>query len=151
MLFYASRYQLFLKEIPEILSSSPNQKTLILLDRFFFSTYAYQGFARGLDLNLIRQLNSYIPLSMRPTMTFYLKIPLEISLKRRALRHQARGENNTDPFEQEDLEFYSKVIEGLDCAQKEYPLELEICDASQEFKAVLKHLKSRIDSYVFKK
>ncbi|MGB7713018.1 MAG: dTMP kinase [Microcoleus sp.] len=81
--------------------------TMVLCDRFTDSTIAYQGYGRGLDLDLIQQLNAIATGGLQSDLTFWLDINVEVGLA----RVRARGE--CDRIEQADVEFHRRVQQGF--------------------------------------
>lgn len=81
--------------------------TMVLCDRFTDSTIAYQGYGRGLDLDLIQQLNAIATGGLQSDLTFWLDINVEVGLA----RVRARGER--DRIEQADVEFHRRVQQGF--------------------------------------
>ncbi len=77
----------------------------VVSDRYFASTLAYQGYGRGVDLDLLRAATELAIGSCRPTLTILLDLPLDVVNERRA--HDAK-----DRFEKEDLAFHQRVREG---------------------------------------
>ena len=109
----------------------------VICDRYYDATLVYQGYARGLDLNLIAQLHCLCCGNLMPDITFLLDLPPEIGLKR-AWKEIDNGNRNASEtrFEQETLAFHRKVREGyLQLAQNEPDLFLLI-DAAQEARHV---------------
>ncbi len=87
--------------------------TIVLCDRFTDSTIAYQGYGRGLKLNLIKQLNEIATGGLQSDLTLWLDINVEAGLA----RVKARGER--DRIEQADLKFHRLVQQGFaDLAQE---------------------------------
>ena len=78
----------------------------VISDRFSGSTLAYQGHGRGLDRQLIDQLERIATAGMQPDLTLWLTLPLEESLRRR------RGDQ-ADRIEAEGQVFLQRVIEGF--------------------------------------
>ncbi|MAW06924.1 MAG: dTMP kinase [Halobacteriovoraceae bacterium] len=108
-LFCSSRAQLLYEEILPLLSRS--RKNIVILDRYLYSSMAYQGEGRGLGQECIANLHSNHPLNITPHLTFYLKISAETSLKRQDVRNSKK-----DYFEQEQNDFYIKLINGYEKA-----------------------------------
>lgn len=77
---------------------------VVVSSRYRLSSLAYQGYGRGLDLELIRQLNDAATEGRKPDITFLIDLPPEIALGRR------KGEG--DRIEGEDIEFYRRVRQG---------------------------------------
>ena len=102
LLYSASRYQLTKSQIIPALDSGK----VVICDRFYDSTTAYQGFGRGIDLDFILRLNAAATDSLVPDKTFIL----DISLEERQLRF---GNKNLDRLEQEALDFHKRVRDGF--------------------------------------
>lgn len=112
-LFLASRAQL-LKE--KLLPALLNPGTVVILDRYVDSTFAYQGSARGLGMETILTLHQHEPLNLLPHRTYFLDIDLETSMERQAKRGQEK-----DYFESEKLDFYQKLIDGYREVSEVFP------------------------------
>ncbi len=79
----------------------------VICDRFTDSTLAYQGYARGLDLELIKSLNEIATEGLKPDITFLIDIPVEEGLKR------IKEKRGFDRIENEDLEFHTRLRNGF--------------------------------------
>ncbi len=102
MLINASRAQL----VAEVIEPAIREGTTVLCDRFFDATVAYQGFGRGLDVDMLLEVCLVATSRISPDLTFLLDIPVEVS----AERVRARGA--LDRLEREGLEFHRRVREG---------------------------------------
>ncbi len=148
LLYAADRAQhVKTKVLPLLLSG----KTVIC-DRFFDATIAYQGFARGLDMELINRLNSIVLDDLRPDMTILFDLPASTGLERawKQLNVGARASTESR-FEKETLEFHKKVRAGyLKLADRE-PNRFRIVDASMDeiqvkdkiFEILSRHLENK--------
>ncbi|WP_457639537.1 dTMP kinase [Persephonella sp.] len=86
----------------------------VICDRFTDSTLAYQGYARGLDINLVKFLNETATEGLKPDITFLIDIPVEEGLNR------IQKKRDKDRIEQEDIDFHRRLREGfLKIAQEE--------------------------------
>lgn len=103
-LFLASRAQL-LKE--KVLPALLEPGTVVILDRYVDSTFAYQGKARGLGIETVLTLHQHEPLNLLPHRTYFLDIDLETSMERQLKRGQEK-----DYFESEKHDFYQNLIDG---------------------------------------
>lgn len=139
-LFAASRAQLLEQEVLPILKKN-NQ--VVILDRFIDSSIAYQGIGRNLGVEKILDLHKLPPLNTTCHCTFYLKIDVETSLKRQAIRG-----NDKDYFEKENDIFYKQLIKGYDTAAKIFPERISIIDGSSKVEdvhsSILGQLKDKI-------
>jgi dTMP kinase len=79
---------------------------IVLSDRFDFSTLAYQGFGRELDLNEVRRANAMATGGLKPDLCLVLDVPVELGLQRKA------SDRGVDRIEGEGSEFLSRVREG---------------------------------------
>lgn len=126
LLVLAARAQ----HIEEVIKPALAKGTWVLCDRFMDSTLAYQGYARELDLDLIKRLAEMTQTDFMPTLTFLLDAPLEVSLA----RTQSRGEK-TDRFESENQRFFQQVREGfLELASQHS--RIKKIDASQNLEQI---------------
>lgn len=105
-LFSSSRAQL-LSEV--VLPELEKPKTIILMDRFLFSTIAYQGIARGLGPEVVISMHQFFPLNIIPHLSLYIKISVETSLQRQLKRNMPK-----DYFESRGKDFYLKLTQGYD-------------------------------------
>ncbi|MDO8281941.1 MAG: dTMP kinase [Thermodesulfovibrionia bacterium] len=120
LLYYADRAQ----HIREVIDPALEKGSFVITDRFADSTVAYQGFARGVDLNIINPLNQMVVGHSKPSLTFILDIDVEEGLRR---NRQAQKE---DRFELEAIEFHNRVRSGyLEIAEDE-PERVRVIDAS---------------------
>jgi len=94
--------------IPEL-----EKGNIVISDRYYDSTFAYQGAARKIDGKLIDTIRRYATFGLVPNITFLVDLPEEIGLSR-ILKKDA------DRLEQESMEFHKRVREGfLELAKKE--------------------------------
>ncbi len=103
LLFAADRAQ----HVETFLKPHLKQGAIILCDRFTDSTIAYQGYGRGLDQNLIKQLNQIATGGLQSDLTLWF----DIDVKKGLARTQTRGER--DRIEQADLTFHQRVHQGF--------------------------------------
>jgi dTMP kinase len=109
LLYVADRAQ----HVRELIEPALAAGTHVLCDRYADATAAYQGHARGLDLELIRALHRQPPLDRRPHRTILLDLPPEIGLARARKRNGELGLAETEGrFEREALMFHRRVRDG---------------------------------------
>ena len=126
LLYAADRAQ----HVEEFLKPYLAQGAIVLCDRFTDSTIAYQGYGRGLNLELIAQLNQIATGGLQSDLTFWLDISAEAGLA----RTQKRG--LADRMEQADLAFHQRVLQGFAALYQEYPERITRIDASASQTAV---------------
>jgi dTMP kinase len=99
---------------------------IVICDRFGDSTLAYQGYARGLNLNLLRTMNEWVTDRLSPDLTLLFDLPVTVGLRRRHMH--AATPNRLD---REDTRFHRKVRAGfLELARLE-PRRIQVVDATQ--------------------
>lgn len=126
LLYNASRTQ----HVKEVILPALNRGAVVITDRFSDSTVAYQGYGRGIDLNLIHHLEHIVTEGLKPDITLLLDLDVETGLRRN------RGINKTDRLELEDIAFHEKVRNGyIEIAGKE-PERIKLIDASKGIEAV---------------
>jgi len=92
----------------------------VVCDRFFDATTVYQGYARGLDMGLVRSLNREAAHHLTPDMTILIDCPVEVGIGRAIKRNLSHGDPGLDRFEREQIEFHRRVKDGyLRMAEKE--------------------------------
>ena len=100
MLFEAARAQLVDKVIRPFLKSGG----VIIADRFTSSTTAYQGYGRGLDIEMIERLNHEATGGFKPDLTVLLDLPIETAL--------ARKNGSADNFDNAPMDFHREIRRG---------------------------------------
>jgi dTMP kinase len=113
LLFSASRAQL----VHEVIRPHLQSGGMVVSDRFFDATLAYQGYGHRLDLAALRSITSFATGGLVPDLTFLLDLPAEEGLMRR----KKHGDwNRLDAY---NLEFHTRVRQGY--------LELAAADPSR--------------------
>jgi dTMP kinase len=98
---------------------------VVVCDRFYDSTTAYQAYGRGLDVDLICALNATATGGLRPDVTVYLALAAEEALPRAT-------HGGADRIEAESLAFHAKVVEGFEQIAAAEPERVLRVDASGE-------------------
>jgi dTMP kinase len=126
LLIFAARAQHIEKVIRPSLAAGND----VLCDRFTDATYAYQGGGRGIGIERIAVLESFVQKALRPHLTFLLDAPAELACAR------AKHRSESDRFELEDMTFFERVRAAyLQRAARE-PGRFQIVDATQPLDAV---------------
>ena len=108
LLFLASRAQVVEGVIRPALESG----TWVLCDRFADSTFAYQGYGRGLDLDELRRINSFATGGLAPDRTILLNVSPEVSAKRMRAREAATN-TGADRMEKAGDDFHFRLRQGF--------------------------------------
>jgi len=126
LIYAASRAQLVKKIIKPALQNG----FIILCDRFVDSSLAYQGWARGLGIKRLADINGWFLKDTWPDLTIVLDIDPAQSLQRIS--------GKKDRLENETLDFHQKVREGFLKLKALYPNRIKIVDASQSPQQIFK-------------
>ena len=122
LLYAAARVQLLKEEIAPRLERGE----LVLCDRYIDSSFAYQGYARGLGVEFIEKINDYAIKNFMPDYTLFLNLSPDLAFKRKG------GEDANDRLEQSGREFHQKVYDGYIELSKKYSERFIVIDASGE-------------------
>lgn len=119
LLYEAARAQLIEEKIEPALARG----ITVISDRFFDSTTAYQGYGRGLDLEMIKKLNAIASKNLSPDRTIYLAAEADLGLKR------AHCVSEPDRLERAGLSFHDRVSEGFKAIACEEPARVRLISA----------------------
>ena len=118
------------QHLHEIVDPALAAGTHVLCDRYLDATLAYQGFARGLDLDYIRALHTKPPLDRRPDRTILLDLDPELGLTRARTRNDDLGLARSEGrFEREALAFHRRVRDGYLSLAEADPFRVRIVAA----------------------
>ena len=120
LLFNASRTQL----VKEIIRPGLESGKIVICDRYYDSTTAYQSYGRGLDLEMVMTINSTATQGLKPDLTVLLDITVEEG-------HTRKAGKKRDRFEQEDTAFHQMVRDGYLKLAAEETDRWIVIDASQ--------------------
>ncbi|MCM3294003.1 dTMP kinase [Paenibacillus sp. MER 180] len=123
LLYAAARRQ----HLVEVVIPALEQGAIVLCDRFVDSSLAYQGYARGLGIEDVWEINRFAIHDTMPDITFWLDIDPQAGLDRIAA-NQAREVNRLD---KEKLTFHEAVREGYERIAKQQPERIVRLDATQ--------------------
>lgn len=127
LLFAAARAQM----MHETILPALNEGKIVLCDRFYDSTTAYQGYGRALDLSVIRTLNQFASQLRAPDLTFVFDITLETAEK----RHQA-ARKEKDRMESVDMDFIRRVRDGFLKIARAEPHRVQVIDGEKTIDAI---------------
>ena len=139
LLYNAARAQV----IKDIIQPALEAGKVVIADRFAWSTFAYQGYARGLGADMVQRLTELTCGSCFPELTVVLDLTVERSRARTAKRGEA-----PDRLEQEKADFFERVRQGYLAAAREYPDCVSAIDADRPpeevFADLIELVKSRL-------
>lgn len=122
LLFFASRAQL----MKEVVEPALSENKVVIADRFVDSSFAYQGYGRGIDLDFLKNLSKQSTFGIMPEITFLLDIEHAVS----NTRQNVRGEK--DRMERMPDELWNKIRFGYLELAKQEPQRWKVLDATQQ-------------------
>jgi dTMP kinase len=125
LLMTADRAQLMHEVIEPALGSGRH----VVSDRSVYSTLAYQGYGRGLDLESLRTVNQWALSNTLPDIVVWIQIPREEAERRLAKR-------NLDRFEREGADFFARIADGFAAMANADPDRWILIDGTQPKDAV---------------
>lgn len=123
LLFMVARYD----HLETLIKPSLARGEVVLCDRFFDSTYVYQGVAKGVGTDWLMQLYSFLYGNIAPDLTFLLDLDPKDGLTRAS----SRGESAETRFEKMGLAYHRQLREGFLALAKANPERMSIIDATQ--------------------
>jgi len=100
---------------------------VVVCDRYADSTVAYQGYGRGVPLEVVHELNRLATDGLAPDLTLVLDLDVAEGLRRARGRH----DETLDPFERLGLEFHERVRKGYRAIHEREPGRVELLDADR--------------------
>jgi len=131
LLMNASRAQL----VREVIRPALDAGEVVLCDRFYDSTIAYQGYGRELDLAQVKSIVEFAVGGTKPDLTLFLHVPAEVSAER------LRSRQSTLPFvrdriEEADRKFFERVAHGYEVIAAGEPQRIKPVNGAQPLVAV---------------
>ncbi len=120
LLIAAARSQ----HVSELILPALNAGQIVICDRFSDATIAYQGYRKGIDLQIVEQVNQIATDGLKPDITFLLDLPPEIGLQRKR-----DSDEPLTRLEHETLSLHKKVREGYLAVAKLEPNRVTLVDA----------------------
>ncbi|MGH1487405.1 MAG: dTMP kinase [Cellvibrionaceae bacterium] len=138
LLMFAARSQ----HLKQVILPALSEGKWVLCDRFTDSTYAYQGGGRGLDQQLILQLEKTVQKEVQPDITFYLDIDVKLGLARASQRAAL------DRFESEEIDFFERVRTAYLERARSGAERYKVVDAGQTLECVQTDIKRYLEDIV---
>ena len=144
LLYAASRRQHLIEKVLPVLESGD----VIFCDRFVDSSIAYQGYARGIGEEGIREINQFATEGIEPDVTLYIDVPAEVGIQR---IHANLDEREYNRLDQEKLAFHEKVRAGYLQLAQANPERIVVVDGTMSREEVAEScyqiIKNRYPSY----
>jgi len=115
--------------------------SIVISDRYFDSTTAYQGFGRGIDMKIIEYLNHFAVEDIVPDVTFFLDVDTEIGLQRSTIFSKGKEMRFEDEFIQKKQIkgklFLDRVRDGYHQIARNNPERIQVIDTNRDIGLVL--------------
>jgi len=145
LLYMADRAQ----HLETVVKPALDEGHAVVCDRYVDATIAYQGAARGLDADLIRQLHAMLFGGLKPDLTLLMDLDPEIGLSRAWSQLDSgarpRGEGR---FEEEALAFHRRVRAGYRELARREPARFRVVDAARDENAVWEEIRTILDRFL---
>lgn len=129
LLYSTARAQL----VRDVIRPALAEGKIVIVDRFYDSTLAYQGYGHGADLTQLRAVTEFAVGDTRPSRTFLLDLPVTDAARRAASRKSGRA---WDRFEAEAEAFHERVREGYLRLAAAEPGRFAVIPADRDVEAV---------------
>lgn len=126
LLYAAARAQ----HVQEFIIPNVKKGKVVICDRYVDSSVVYQGYARGLGIDEVEQINHYATLGLTPNMTILLDLPPEIGLARK------KNQQALDRLELASDNFHMKVSEGYRILAERHKDRILSVDATQTIEEI---------------
>jgi dTMP kinase len=131
LLMNASRAQL----VREVIRPALAAGEIVVCDRFYDSTTAYQGHGRELDLGKVKAVIEFAVGETIPDLTLFLHVPAEVSAERLRSR-QSTTPVVRDRFEEADRKFFERVAHGFGVIAASEPQRVKFINGAQPIETV---------------
>lgn len=141
LMVFASRRQHLLEVIEPALAEGRH----VICDRFTDSTFAYQGYGRGVPLSILREVDRLATGGRVPNRTLLFDLPAEVARERGHSESRRESDEGVTRLDAEALEFYGKVRQGyLELAQ-EHPDRFVVIRSGGTFEATQEQVRSALE------
>jgi dTMP kinase len=143
LLYFASRAQ----NVDEVIRPALEAGSVVLCDRFTDSTLAYQGYGRGLDAAIVRDLDRIACQGLRPDTTILIDIDLETSLSRAKRRNERFGPSESR-IDDESAAFHESVRKGYLALAAAEPGRFIVVDGRDQIGDVARQIRGALEGRV---
>lgn len=124
--------------VEKLIKPALNRGEIVISDRFFDSTIAYQSFGQNVDLKTIESIQKAAIADFTPDITFLIDVDIEVSFE----RIKARADNNR--YEKMDKNFHQKVRSGFLEIAKNNPQRVVVIDGRQSVEKIHQDIIGRL-------
>ncbi len=139
LLYCAARAQHVREKIIPAVASGK----IVLCDRFQEATFGYQGYGRGIPLDVLKTVNVYATGGLNPDLTFIFDLGVETSAVRMAKINKAK-----DRLEQNSAEFFQKIRDGFLNLAKSSPERIKLINAEQSIEQISAEVINLIQKHI---
>ena len=129
LLYAASRRQHLVQKVIPLLK----EDTIVICDRYVDSSLAYQGYARGIGIEKVKEINEFAIDGIYPDLTIFLDVDPKVGIER-IMTHQLSHEVNR--MDKESINFHEKTHEGYLELVKMYPDRIKKVNGERSIKEV---------------
>ena len=137
LLYAASRVEhLYAKVIPLV-----NDGYIVLSDRYIDSSLAYQGYARGIGIEKVLEINMFAKAYL-PKVTYFFDVRPEVGLER------IKGRDKIDRLDLEEFDFHQKVYDGYKEVCRLYPERVKSINGERELELIIDEVYNDIKKHL---
>jgi dTMP kinase len=137
LLMFAARRE----HLERVIKPSLARGDWVVCDRFTDASFAYQGGGRGLSIEKLRILESWVQGDLQPDLTLLFDLPIDIAAQR-----MANAARQLDRFEQENVDFHERVRTAYLARASGMPARVKVIDSRQALLHIQKQLEDIISS-----
>jgi len=138
LLYAASRRQ----HIIETVLPALNANKIVLCDRYIDSSLTYQGYARGIGIEEVYQMNVFATEGLLPDLTIYIAVRPSVGITRKSKQKEL------DRLEMETISFHEKVYEGYEKLVQMYPNRIVRIDGERFAEAVIADATKVVNEFI---
>lgn len=137
LLYSAARAQI----VGELIRPALAAGQVVVCDRYADSTLAYQGYGRGLSLDVLRYITAFATGGLIPDLTLLLDVDVEAGLRRKHAAFRAQRDE-LNRMDQQTVDFYTRVRDGYKALVAQEPNRWVVIDASRDIDAIQDEIRS---------
>ena len=134
-----------IQNVDQVIRPALDAGRIVLCDRFTDSTMVYQGWGRGLDVDVVRDLDRIACRGLKPDVTFLIDIDLETSLMRARRRNERLGPSESR-IDEESAAFHERVRQGYLALAKAEPERVVVIDGAAGISEVGERIRQGLHS-----
>lgn len=138
LLYAASRAQ----HVYQLVRPQVAEGKIVICDRFVDSSIVYQGYARGMGIEAIEDINRYATGGLKPDLTILLQVSAEEGIKRKS------NQQELDRLELQKLEFHQKVTEGYKMLAEREVGRILLIDATKPIEEISNMIQMKVETLI---